>query len=88
MDKVLLLQLAVSLWAIPMGNYYYVNKNAQSNGDHEVHVSSCARLPAVENRLFLGYLNRVHQLCAKPRKPTRNQMAVIIAVMRVIRPDN
>ncbi|AUN70577.1 hypothetical protein CF042_23755 [Klebsiella pneumoniae] len=37
-----------------MGNYYYVNKNAQSNGDHEVHVSSCARLPAVENRLFLG----------------------------------
>ena len=33
---------------------YYVNKNAQSNGDHEVHTASCSRLPAEENRLYLG----------------------------------
>lgn len=25
---------------------YYVNKNSQSNGDHEVHTRSCSFLPA------------------------------------------
>lgn len=33
---------------------YYVNKNAQSNGDHEVHVAGCSWLPAVKNRIYLG----------------------------------
>ena len=33
---------------------YYVNKNAQSNGDHEVHTIGCQYLPAIENRIFLG----------------------------------
>ena len=33
---------------------YYVNKNAQANGDHEVHRFSCSFLPAVENRKYLG----------------------------------
>jgi len=33
---------------------FYVNKNAQSNGDHEVHRATCSWLPAVENRLYLG----------------------------------
>jgi len=33
---------------------YYVNKNAQSNGDHEVHKTGCSWLPAVENRIYLG----------------------------------
>ncbi|OUK70869.1 hypothetical protein EKN39_11965 [Enterobacter hormaechei] len=37
-----------------MGHYYYVNKNAQANGDHEVHVSSCDRLPHESNRQYLG----------------------------------
>lgn len=34
--------------------YYYVNKNAQSNGDHEVHISGCSFMPSVENRIYLG----------------------------------
>jgi len=33
---------------------YYVNKNAQSNGDHEVHDSGCKYLPEKENRIYLG----------------------------------
>ncbi|TCC96379.1 hypothetical protein EZ449_22355 [Pedobacter frigidisoli] len=33
---------------------YYVNKNAQSNGDHEVHDQDCTYLPAVDNRKYLG----------------------------------
>lgn len=36
---------------------YCVNKNAQSNGDHEVHLTfgACNRLPGYNNRLDLGY---------------------------------
>ena len=33
---------------------YYVNKNAQTNGDHEVHTGSCSFLPKEENRIYLG----------------------------------
>lgn len=33
---------------------YYVNKNAQPNGDHEVHKSGCSFMPAAQNRLALG----------------------------------
>lgn len=33
---------------------YYVNKNAQTNGDHEVHVSGCSYMPTTENRQYLG----------------------------------
>jgi len=33
---------------------YYVNKNAQSNGDHEVHDEDCIYIPAVNNRKYLG----------------------------------
>ena len=36
---------------------YYVNKNAQYSGEHEIHTSDCAFLPSVENRIFLGYFN-------------------------------
>jgi hypothetical protein len=34
--------------------YYYVNKNAQSNGDHEVHKTGCVYMPADSNRQYLG----------------------------------
>lgn len=33
---------------------YYVNKNAQDNGDHEVHAASCSYLPVESNRIYLG----------------------------------
>ena len=33
---------------------YYVNKNAQKNGDHEVHKLGCSYIPASENRMYLG----------------------------------
>lgn len=36
---------------------YYVNKNAQSNGDHEVHKIGCTHMPLPENRLLLGDFN-------------------------------
>ena len=33
---------------------YYVNKNAQANGDHEVHRPTCIWLPNEANRIYLG----------------------------------
>jgi hypothetical protein len=33
---------------------YYVNKNAQENGEHEVHSSSCSLLPVEADRIYLG----------------------------------
>jgi len=33
---------------------YYVNKNAQLTGEHEVHTSTCPYLPDQNNRLYLG----------------------------------
>ena len=39
---------------------YYVNKNAQSNGDHEVHTSGCSFMPEVHNRLYLGDFQSCH----------------------------
>jgi hypothetical protein len=33
---------------------YYANKNAQSNGDHEVHKETCNYLPLEHNRKSLG----------------------------------
>ena len=33
---------------------YYVNNNAQSNGDHEVHKTGCSWLPQQLNRTYLG----------------------------------
>lgn len=32
--------------------YYYVNTKAQSNGDHEVHVTGCSWMPT--NKIYLG----------------------------------
>jgi len=34
---------------------YCVNKNPQSNGDHEVHKDGCNHLPDPQNRKDLGY---------------------------------
>lgn len=33
---------------------YYVNTNAQSNGDHEVHKSGCSHMPDIWSQKFLG----------------------------------
>ena len=33
---------------------FYVNKNAQTSGQHEVHRATCSWLPDAENRLYLG----------------------------------
>lgn len=34
--------------------YYYVNRNAQVGGEHEVHREDCSYLPIETNRVHLG----------------------------------
>lgn len=34
---------------------YYVNKNGQNNGDHEVHKENCPHCANSENRIYLGF---------------------------------
>ena len=33
---------------------YYVNKNVQTNGDHEVHTTGCSYFPDAQNLIYLG----------------------------------
>ena len=46
---------------------YYVNKNAQSNGDHEVHTTGCSWLPKAENRIYLGDFLSCHPAVTEAR---------------------
>ncbi|PAA21317.1 hypothetical protein CJU77_13985 [Pseudomonas fragi] len=47
---------------------YFVNSNAQSNGDHEVHTNTCIFLPTLHNRLDLGH----HTTCVSAVRQARN----------------
>ncbi|WP_028586266.1 hypothetical protein [Desulfocurvus vexinensis] len=47
---------------------YYVNRNAQENGDHEVHEETCPYLPAPANRIALGWHPSCHGAVLEARK--------------------
>lgn len=51
-----------------MNQFYYVNDNAQNNGDHEVHVEGCTFLPEAANRTYLGLFDKCQDAVAKARK--------------------
>lgn len=48
--------------------YYYVNKNAQTNGDHEVHKSGCSFMPDDNNRIYLGNFDSCRQAVLEAKK--------------------
>ena len=48
--------------------HYFVNKNAQSNGDHEVHKDGCSWLPSVLNREYLGMFGSCQSAVQAARK--------------------
>ena len=47
---------------------YYVNKNAQANGDHEVHKLGCTWIPNVENRIYLGEFDNCKDAVKEAKK--------------------
>ena len=46
---------------------YYVNKNSQQNGDHEVHTTGCSFMPEEKNRIYLGDFSGCRQAVVKAR---------------------
>lgn len=50
---------------------YYVNKNAQNNGDHEVHKNPCSYLPETVNRLYLGEFSSCRDAVRKAKETYR-----------------
>lgn len=51
-----------------MSTFYYVNKNAQATGEHEVHASGCKYLPSEENRIYLGFLTNGRDAIREAKK--------------------
>jgi len=49
-------------------SYYYVNKNAQTNGDHEVHKLGCSYMPIESNRKYLGNFSNCHNAVWEAKK--------------------
>ncbi len=47
---------------------YYVNKEAQSSGEHEVHREDCTHLPISRNQHFLGYYIDCYDALRKARE--------------------
>lgn len=47
---------------------YYVNKKAQSNGDHEVHTSDCTFFPEIVNALYLGEFSSCYDAVREAKK--------------------
>lgn len=47
---------------------YYVNDNAQSSGEHEVHKSGCSWLELVTSKTYLGDFTNCKSAVAKAAK--------------------
>lgn len=47
---------------------YYVNTQPQSNGDHEVHKSTCLHLPDASHRRYLGNFATDQEALQEARK--------------------
>lgn len=67
---------------------FYVNTNAQPNGDHEVHRSTCAWLPDVENRIYLGDFATSQAAVREARKYYSQETAATTAALKAIRLDS
>ena len=50
---------------------YYVNKEAQANGDHEVHKAGCSYMPEKRNRKFLGMFSNCFDAVREAKKHYR-----------------
>lgn len=47
--------------------HYFVNDNAQANGDHEVHVGTCSWLTLAKSKTYLGYYANCKDAVSKAR---------------------
>lgn len=54
-----------------MSDRYYVNDNAQPNGDHEVHLSHCSWLAMARSKSDLGFYANCRDAVAAARRTYR-----------------
>lgn len=47
---------------------YFVNRQTDNQGDHEVHVDSCSNLPSISNRMLLGQFTNCKDAVAEAKK--------------------
>ncbi len=47
---------------------YYINRIAQGNGDHEVHIANCQYFPDPRNALSLGNFNNCRPAVEKAKR--------------------
>ena len=59
---------------------YYVNKKAQSNGDHEVHILGCTFMPDEKIRVYLGNFDICSQAVIEAKKTYRKSTGLIVVV--------
>ncbi len=51
---------------------YYVNKNPQSTGEHEVHKEGCPYMPQSHNQEYLGNFSTCQEAVQKAAQKYRN----------------
>ena len=67
---------------------YYVNRNAQLNGDHEVRRPGCAYFPNPENAGYLGEHRFCYTAVIEAKIEVITPMVVIIVLGNAILPNN
>ena len=60
--------MAFNKFKINIMSKYFVNRNAQSNGDHEVHKAGCNYMPLPGNYIDLGYHSNCKDAVREARK--------------------
>ncbi|MFK2618999.1 hypothetical protein ACIXQ7_21330 [Bacteroides fragilis] len=68
-----------------MSTFYYVNKNAQPTGEHEVHALGCKYLPSEENRIYLGFFTNSRDAIREAKNTIAMWMDVSFVALNHIR---
>ena len=63
---------------------YYVNKNAQSNEEHEIHKNGCVDMSYSENMIFLDYFNNCND-AIKRQKYIMTMLMLVLTVVAIVR---
>lgn len=68
--------------------YYYLNKNAQPTGEHEIHKASCKFLPHMSNCIKLGYFYRAYDALIAAKNIIAMLMVAIIVLQKFTKSKN
>lgn len=52
--------------------HYYVNDNAQSTGEHEVHANDCPYFSRMHSKTYLGFFSNCREALAEAKKKYAN----------------